>query len=174
MFFKGECPQAYSYAYDDLTSLFSCSDVSKYTITFCPWIIEEKKNCASFLYDQNETNNLSMNYRKEHISVSLMNNWILLYLYHVWKLNITIVIGCNGACMEFNQPQYCCTGDYSTSTTCPPTNYSMFFKKECPHAYSYACDDPTSLFSYSGGSNYSITFCPWIIGIFFFFSFLFF
>jgi len=50
MFFKGECPQAYSYAYDDLTSLFSYSGVSKYTITFCPWIIEKRKMLRHFLF----------------------------------------------------------------------------------------------------------------------------
>ncbi|XP_062176997.1 thaumatin-like protein 1b [Alnus glutinosa] len=70
------------------------------------------------------------------------------------------VIGCNGACIASNQSQYCCTSDYSTSTTCPPTKYSMFFKGECPQAYSYAYDDLTSLFSCSGVSKYTITFCP--------------
>jgi hypothetical protein len=70
------------------------------------------------------------------------------------------VIGCNSACIEFNRPQYCCTGYYSTSITCPPTNYAIFFKIECPQAYSYAYDDLTSLFSCIGEPNYNITFCP--------------
>ncbi|XP_062176080.1 thaumatin-like protein 1b [Alnus glutinosa] len=65
------------------------------------------------------------------------------------------VIGCNSTCIEFNQPQNCCT-----STTCPPTIYSMLFKKQCPQAYSYAYDDLTSLFSCSGRPNYIVTFCP--------------
>jgi len=35
--FKTLCPQAYSYAYDDKTSTFTCpSGSSDYTITFCP------------------------------------------------------------------------------------------------------------------------------------------
>ncbi|GMN39265.1 hypothetical protein TIFTF001_008491, partial [Ficus carica] len=35
-FFEGKCPQAYSYAYDDKNSLFTCSGGPDYLITFCP------------------------------------------------------------------------------------------------------------------------------------------
>ncbi|KZV68797.1 Osmotin, thaumatin-like protein [Peniophora sp. CONT] len=37
-YFKDACPDAYAYAYDDLTSTFHCpeSDGADYTITFCP------------------------------------------------------------------------------------------------------------------------------------------
>ncbi|XP_057840167.2 pathogenesis-related 5 protein Cup a 3-like [Cryptomeria japonica] len=35
-FFKGECPQAYSYAKDDATSTFVCPTGATYTVTFCP------------------------------------------------------------------------------------------------------------------------------------------
>ncbi|KAJ7539476.1 hypothetical protein O6H91_11G095800 [Diphasiastrum complanatum] len=34
--FKNACPNAYSYAYDDASSTFTCSGPSGYTITFCP------------------------------------------------------------------------------------------------------------------------------------------
>lgn len=34
--FKDQCPQAYSYAYDDRTSTFSCTGGPNYDITFCP------------------------------------------------------------------------------------------------------------------------------------------
>ncbi|KAJ3706256.1 hypothetical protein LUZ61_009961 [Rhynchospora tenuis] len=40
-FFKNACPRAYSYAYDDATSTFTCTDAS-YTITFCPSSTSEK------------------------------------------------------------------------------------------------------------------------------------
>ncbi|XP_037494513.1 thaumatin-like protein 1 [Jatropha curcas] len=70
------------------------------------------------------------------------------------------VIGCKSARVAFNRPEYCCTENFNTSTTCKPTNYSMFFKNGCPQAYSYACDDLTSTFSCIGGANYDITFCP--------------
>ncbi|KAE8692508.1 Thaumatin-like protein 1 [Hibiscus syriacus] len=69
-------------------------------------------------------------------------------------------VGCKSACLAFNQPQYCCTGDFGTPRTCSPTNYSNVFKSQCPQAYSYAYDDTTALASCTGGANYLITFCP--------------
>ncbi|KAF5188741.1 Thaumatin-like protein [Thalictrum thalictroides] len=36
MIFKNACPQAYSYAYDDRTSTFTCGTGADYLITFCP------------------------------------------------------------------------------------------------------------------------------------------
>ncbi|KAK4840998.1 hypothetical protein QYF36_023493 [Acer negundo] len=69
-------------------------------------------------------------------------------------------IGCKSACAAFNQPQYCCTENFNTPETCPPTNYSKFFEDQCPQAYSYAYDDRSSTFSCTGGANYAITFCP--------------
>ncbi|GJW87974.1 thaumatin-like protein 1 [Tanacetum coccineum] len=69
-------------------------------------------------------------------------------------------IGCRSACVQFNTPQYCCTGAYNTPSTCPPTDYSRFFKNLCPKAYSYAYDDRSSTFTCNTGANYVITFCP--------------
>jgi hypothetical protein len=34
--FKAACPRAYSYAYDDATSTFTCSGSDAYSVTFCP------------------------------------------------------------------------------------------------------------------------------------------
>ncbi|CAI8600115.1 unnamed protein product [Vicia faba] len=34
--FKNACPRAYSYAYDDKTSTFTCASAAEYIITFCP------------------------------------------------------------------------------------------------------------------------------------------
>ena len=70
------------------------------------------------------------------------------------------VIACKSACLALNQPQYCCTGAFGTPATCPPTNYSMIFKNQCPQAYSYAYDDKTSTFTCPTGADYLITFCP--------------
>ncbi|TXG66600.1 hypothetical protein EZV62_007875 [Acer yangbiense] len=69
-------------------------------------------------------------------------------------------IGCKSACAALNEPQYCCTGEFSTPETCPLTDYWMIFKDQCPQAYSYAYDDSSSTFSCTGGANYAITFCP--------------
>ncbi|CAL0299339.1 unnamed protein product [Lupinus luteus] len=70
------------------------------------------------------------------------------------------VIACKSACLAFNQPQYCCTGDHNTAATCPPTNYSQIFEQQCPDAYSYAYDDNNSTFTCSARPDYAITFCP--------------
>ncbi|XP_050205751.1 thaumatin-like protein [Mercurialis annua] len=68
------------------------------------------------------------------------------------------VVACKSACYALNQPQYCCTGAYSTPKTCSPTYYSKIFKAACPTAYSYAYDDPTSTFT-CNNVNYWIVFC---------------
>ncbi|XP_043690891.1 pathogenesis-related thaumatin-like protein 3.5 [Telopea speciosissima] len=68
------------------------------------------------------------------------------------------VVACKSACMAFNTPQYCCTGEFGSPNTCKPSNYSMAFKASCPTAYSYAYDDATSTFTCKG-ANYFITFC---------------
>jgi hypothetical protein len=36
MIFENQCSQAYSYAYDDQNSTFTCSNAPNYVITFCP------------------------------------------------------------------------------------------------------------------------------------------
>ncbi|KAI5077586.1 hypothetical protein GOP47_0007410 [Adiantum capillus-veneris] len=69
------------------------------------------------------------------------------------------VVSCKSACLAFQTSQYCCDGAYASPTTCTPTTYSEFFKAACPDAYSYAYDDPTSIFTCSS-SQYVITFCP--------------
>ncbi|CAL9773817.1 unnamed protein product [Musa acuminata subsp. burmannicoides] len=63
--------------------------------------------------------------------------------------------GCNDPCTVFKTDEYCCT-----SGSCGPTNYSMFFKNNCPDAYSYPKDDATSTFTCPGGTNYRVVFCP--------------
>ncbi|XP_042500670.1 thaumatin-like protein 1b [Macadamia integrifolia] len=68
-------------------------------------------------------------------------------------------IACKSACTQFGNPEYCCTGAFNTSQTCKPTKYSQIFKGQCPQAYSYAYDDPTSTATCTG-ANYLITFCP--------------
>ncbi|KAI4376099.1 hypothetical protein MLD38_013892 [Melastoma candidum] len=68
-------------------------------------------------------------------------------------------LACRSACEAFGDPQYCCSGAYSTPETCPPSVYSQFFKNACPRAYSYAYDDKTSTYTCAGAS-YWIIFCP--------------
>ncbi|KAF5194161.1 Thaumatin-like protein, partial [Thalictrum thalictroides] len=70
-------------------------------------------------------------------------------------------VGCKSACLAFNKPHYCCTGEFSSGPDkCKPTDYSRIFKNACPQAYSYAYDDASSIFTCATGANYAITFCP--------------
>ncbi|CAI9103140.1 OLC1v1001584C1 [Oldenlandia corymbosa var. corymbosa] len=69
-----------------------------------------------------------------------------------------VVIGCKSACLAFNKPEYCCSGEYNNPNICKPTNYSQVFKTACPKAYSYPYDDATSTFTCKG-ADYTITFC---------------
>uniref|UniRef100_A0A0A9H0T6 Thaumatin-like protein 1 n=1 Tax=Arundo donax TaxID=35708 RepID=A0A0A9H0T6_ARUDO len=46
-YFKNACPRAYSYAYDDATSTFTCtSGTASYLITFCPSISSLKSSVS--------------------------------------------------------------------------------------------------------------------------------
>lgn len=67
-------------------------------------------------------------------------------------------VACRSACEVFDTDEYCCRGLYGNSAVCRPTYYSKKFKDACPTAYSYAYDDPTSVFTCSG-TDYVITFC---------------
>uniref|UniRef100_A0A0E0PG47 Thaumatin-like protein n=1 Tax=Oryza rufipogon TaxID=4529 RepID=A0A0E0PG47_ORYRU len=67
-------------------------------------------------------------------------------------------VACRSACDVFDTDQYCCRGMYGNPSTCQPTFYSKKFKAACPTAYSYAYDDPTSIFTCSN-ADYTITFC---------------
>lgn len=67
-------------------------------------------------------------------------------------------VACRSACDVFNTDEYCCRGVYGNPMTCQPTYYSKKFKATCPTAYSYAYDDPTSIFTCSG-TDYVVSFC---------------
>ncbi|XP_062227238.1 pathogenesis-related thaumatin-like protein 3.5 [Phragmites australis] len=67
-------------------------------------------------------------------------------------------VACRSACDVFDTDQYCCRGQFGNPSTCHPTFYSKKFKAVCPTAYSYAYDDPTSIFTCSN-ADYIITFC---------------
>ncbi|WOL07311.1 kinesin-4-like [Canna indica] len=43
-FFKNACPRAYSYAYDDASSTFTCAAGGDYLITFCPSTTSQKSS----------------------------------------------------------------------------------------------------------------------------------
>ncbi|KAE8719016.1 Thaumatin-like protein 1 [Hibiscus syriacus] len=104
---------------------------------------------------------LAANGGQDFYDVSLVDGLTCLFRSpHKVKGSDGSVVACKSACLAFNQPQYCCTGAYSSPDKCVPTMYSKFFKGQCPLAYSYAFDDKSSTFTCSGGANYLITFCP--------------
>ncbi|KAL2326478.1 hypothetical protein Fmac_025536 [Flemingia macrophylla] len=72
--------------------------------------------------------------------------------------NQSHIVGCKSACMAFNKPEFCCTGDFNSPQKCQPTGYSKVFKASCPQVYSYAYDDATSTFTCQG-ADYLIRFC---------------
>ncbi|XP_058772153.1 pathogenesis-related thaumatin-like protein 3.5 [Vicia villosa] len=67
-------------------------------------------------------------------------------------------VGCRSACDVFDTDEYCCRGNFGNPSTCKPTFYSKKFKEACPTSYSYAYDDPTSIFTCTG-TDYIIAFC---------------
>ncbi|KIP10799.1 hypothetical protein PHLGIDRAFT_115150 [Phlebiopsis gigantea 11061_1 CR5-6] len=80
-------------------------------------------------------------------------------------------VGCRSACEanldgnQANSPN-CCSGQYDTAATCPPSGvaYYSYFKNSCPNSYVYAYDESsgTALWTCNSGLNadYTITFCP--------------
>ncbi|KAI0475963.1 thaumatin family protein [Xylariaceae sp. FL0804] len=67
---------------------------------------------------------------------------------------------CKSACAATNSPKDCCTGSYSTPSSCKPGLYSQNAKAMCPDAYSYAYDDQTSTFIIPSGGGWEVVFCP--------------
>ncbi|CAN0918756.1 Thaumatin-like protein 1 [Linum grandiflorum] len=66
--------------------------------------------------------------------------------------------GCRSACEAFGNPEYCCTGAYSTPETCKRSIYSQIFKSMCPFSYTYAYDVSSTFTCIA--ADYKITFCP--------------
>ncbi|TFK31574.1 thaumatin [Crucibulum laeve] len=58
----------------------------------------------------------------------------------------------------------CCSGSHNTPATCPSSGVAFYsyFKGNCPKAYAYPYDDPTSLFTCDSNlkADYTLTFCP--------------
>ncbi|KAF8049519.1 hypothetical protein N665_2190s0006 [Sinapis alba] len=78
------------------------------------------------------------------------------------QLKVTVdgvAVACKSACEAFGTLENCCSGAFGTLDKCEASEYSAFFKKACPTAYSYAYDDGTSTFTCSA-ADYLISFCP--------------
>ncbi|KAE8695124.1 Thaumatin-like protein 1 [Hibiscus syriacus] len=73
-FFKTACPTAYSYAYDDGTSTFTCA-AADYDITFCPSPAARSKSL--------ETNNLNYSFMFYHVMFTVVMGTTCYYEYYV-------------------------------------------------------------------------------------------
>ncbi|KAG4973709.1 hypothetical protein JHK87_030530 [Glycine soja] len=164
LFFKHACPRAYSYAYDDKTSTYTCANAN-YLIIFCPFPYTSQK---------------LLGVRKDGAQLPLVNK-TMMYLSRLQSGGSSPSVAKNSfldwarrksqesekgrrnlagsACEAFRSPEYCCSGAYGSPATCRPSIYSEMFKAACPRSYSYAYDDATSTFTCSG-ADYTVTFCP--------------
>ncbi|KIY48097.1 Osmotin, thaumatin-like protein [Fistulina hepatica ATCC 64428] len=79
------------------------------------------------------------------------------------------IVGCESACEadlddDPTNSANCCTGEYDTAATCPSSGveYYSYFKGNCPDAYAYVYDEPTSplICVASLDADFTITFCP--------------
>lgn len=82
------------------------------------------------------------------------------YTYPDNSIQMPVFNPCYSTCAKYNQPQYCCTGQYDSPDLCKPSFYSSQAKKVCPDAYTYAFDDQSSTFIIPSGGGFEVVFCP--------------
>ncbi|CAN4093998.1 unnamed protein product [Withania somnifera] len=74
MLFKKACPSAYSFAYDDKTSTFTCAGASNYLITFCPSPNTSQKSSSSGGQNQEPQDNNNESNKNNNNEPSTINN----------------------------------------------------------------------------------------------------
>ncbi|XP_061359934.1 pathogenesis-related thaumatin-like protein 3.5 [Gastrolobium bilobum] len=85
-FFKSACPRAYSYAYDDGSSTFTCASAD-YTITFCP------TPSASYIKSGNGQNPMAVDISGGNVDGTTNNvmtvvvTSVLVAFWRLWQLN---------------------------------------------------------------------------------------
>jgi hypothetical protein len=67
------------------------------------------------------------------------------------------VVACMSSCLAYDTDEYCCRGEFSDLESCKSSPSAVYFKSNCPVAYSYAYDDGTSAFTCSD-VDYTIIF----------------
>jgi hypothetical protein len=67
------------------------------------------------------------------------------------------VVACKSSCLAYNTDQYCCRGSYNNPNVCKSSPSAVYFKNNCPKAYSFAYDDTTSTFTCQN-TDYDIIF----------------
>ncbi|KAF5768992.1 putative Thaumatin family [Helianthus annuus] len=80
-YFKTACPTAYSYAYDDGTSTFTCSSSPNYVITFCPTPANSRKTTGGHQSaESNGSGSLANAFGVSSVTI------IVFMLTSVWRL----------------------------------------------------------------------------------------
>jgi hypothetical protein len=59
------------------------------------------------------------------------------------------VVACKSSCLEYDTDETCCRGEFSDLESCKNSTSAVYFKSNCPKAYSYPYDDATSTFACS-------------------------
>jgi hypothetical protein len=71
------------------------------------------------------------------------------------------IVACISPCARFGTDRYCCRGQFAKGCSPArtwPIDYAKLFKRAEPYAYAWSGDDPTSVFTCSGGCSYRIVF----------------
>jgi hypothetical protein len=67
------------------------------------------------------------------------------------------VLACKSSCLAYDTDECCCRGEFSDLESCKSSPSAVYFKNNCPVAYSYAYDVGTST-SNCYNPNYHIAF----------------
>ncbi|KAI8150199.1 thaumatin, partial [Fennellomyces sp. T-0311] len=68
-------------------------------------------------------------------------------------------VACQSACSRYQEDAYCCTGSFSSPSTCTSNHFSRAIKVACPNVYTYPYDDDISVYGCQA-PTYIVTFCP--------------
>ncbi|XP_078179623.1 pathogenesis-related thaumatin superfamily protein [Carex rostrata] len=69
------------------------------------------------------------------------------------------VVGCKSGCAAFNTDELCCRNKYNSPHTCRSSQYSEFFKRECPQAFTFAHDSPSLTHQCTAPKELKVIFC---------------
>jgi hypothetical protein len=67
------------------------------------------------------------------------------------------VVACKSSCLEYDTDETCCRGEFNDLESCKNSRSAVYFKTNCPKAYSYPYNDGTSTFS-CANVNYDVVF----------------
>lgn len=69
------------------------------------------------------------------------------------------VVACKSGCAAFGTDELCCRNAYNSPAACRSSQYSQFFKNECPQAFTYAHDSPSLTHECAAPRELKVIFC---------------